>query len=275
MKEINQAWARDISERLNGKQEIKMRGVSQVAAERMIEEGLIWTYPPKVAIEYLKSMLDYDDLDLDEIMSYEKDINNVPTILHLTIPVDVDDRVREDIVGKADKIFKACGYSPATYSIREYNGATIHHYQYEADWVQPVSEFSKKCPTLFHMTASVWQKKIETIGLVPSRKNKDFSYSDRIYFIKPSSNLDVTFKLLAEVWFSKLENFKKILNKITIYPAIFTIGTRCLPQDMRFYEDPMMRRSYYTKENIKPEFLKFDINMSTKFLNFLMKNFKS
>jgi len=155
MKRINQAWARDISERLNGKQEIKMRGISQIAAEVMIEEGLIRTYSPKAAIRYLKSMLDYDDLDLDEIMSYTKDINNVPTILHLTIPVDVDDKVHEDIVSKADKIFKACGYSPATYSVRTYKGATIHHYQYEADWVQPVSKFSKKCSTLFHMTASV------------------------------------------------------------------------------------------------------------------------
>jgi len=109
---------------------------------------------------------------------------------------------------------------------------------------------------------------------MPSGKNKDFGYSDRIYFIEPSSDLNATFELLADVWYSKLDRFKKILNRTTIYPAIFMIETKNLPKDMRFYKDPMMGRSYYTKENIRPEFLKFDINASAKFLNYLLDDNK-
>jgi len=273
MKKVNQVWANDLAERLNSTVHyMKAYGIIRKAIEDQLDEGLITTYPPEIAIEHLKSVLDFRDVDLDEIISYTDDEQDKSCLIHLTIPIQTNKEVKEKIVEKANQVFIMSGYVLALETIMNYEGVIVYHYEYEPNWVKPERKHWNGVPILYHMTASIWKDKIERIGLVPTGKNKDFNYSGRIYFMRPYKDEDNTFELLKFVWKSKLQNLKDLPKSIIAKPVFFVLDTSKFPEDTTFYHDPMMGHSFYVKQNIRPELLRYDEELTERFISYLEKH---
>ena len=118
----------------------------------------------------------------------------------------------------------------------------------------------------YHLSPSINDKKIQSIGLIPRSRNYKFKYPDRVYLL---SNGDIEFlhrlcRKLYEPIFYKMMNqvFKKEIDKSLLDKkrikeySIYRIDFSKV-EDIKLYKDPNTRNfdSYFTMDNIRPEWI--------------------
>lgn len=111
------------------------------------------------------------------------------------------------------------------------------------------NEIKDKYKILYHATPTIYVNKILKNGLVPKSKNTLFFYPSRVYCMRGNDLSDEQVKILKNVQGQRGEKTHHDNNEYTI----LSISVSKIPQDVKFYADPMAPHAVFTHDNIPPQ----------------------
>ena len=206
--------------------------------ETSLNESLRMSYPADKVVRYIQKKYNLDD------DSVELHIDDGEYIL---VSKNLDEKMFDNV----EQILKLGGYYQADENIDDY-------YTYEKIYEDDIFDKLKQSGEIqyfYHLTPSINDKKIQTMGLIPRSRNYRFKYPDRIYLF---SNGNVKFlKLVCKELIKPIllfgTEFEK--NKVKQY-SIYRIDFNKV-EDIKLYKDPNVRGfdSYFTMDNIRPEWI--------------------
>ena len=211
--------------------------------EISLEEGLIMSHSADKIVRYLHNKYNLTD-------------NEVENYYDGTDYILVNKNLDTDLFDKINQVMVFGGYYKSDKDDND------KYFTYEKKFEKEVFgelKQSGEIKYLYHLSPSINDKKIQTIGLIPKSKNYRFNYPDRIYLL---SDKDVDNK----PWFVEqmcIELVKPILtfgkkseiDRIKTY-SVYRIDFNKL-DDIKLYIDYNASGfdSYYTMDNIRPEFI--------------------
>jgi len=214
---------------------------SCIKAYNDMSEGLIKTYPPDYTFTHLKNYLTGNlhiihDIELISINHTNK------------IVININQKLTEVQFKDIKKEINLCGYFIATLIINtnfnrvldftkiDFNDVTTYEYTIEAKYECniDITQFS----SIFHVSPTIYNDKIQSIGLKPNAKSKKSYHPPRVYFETDEGKI---FKLLNTL--------------STTEQTVFEINTNGL-KEYKFYQDPNYITGIYTFDNIRPEYIK-------------------
>lgn len=110
-------------------------------------------------------------------------------------------------------------------------------------------EIRDKYKILYHATPAIYVNKILKNGLVPKSKNTLFFYPSRVYCMRGNNLSDERIKLLKNVQTQRGIKTHHDNNEYTI----LSISVSKIPQNVKFYADPMAPHAIFTHDNIPPQ----------------------
>jgi hypothetical protein len=133
--------------------------------------------------------------------------------------------------------------------INELNNNTLTGLYFDAKYDQEIPQ-NHLPKLLYHITPSIYDKKISRIGLCPKHKNKMSAHRDRIYL---TDNIQSAEGLLTNPEF-KIDSRGNEIKNFTVYEIdVDKLKTKW---KVIFLKDPQyVKNGMYTHENISPEFL--------------------
>lgn len=111
------------------------------------------------------------------------------------------------------------------------------------------NEIRDKYKILYHATLTIYVNKILKNGLVPKSKNTLFFYPSRVYCMRGNDLSDEQVKLLKNVQVQRGAKTHHDNNEYTI----LSISVSKIPQNVKFYADPMAPHAIFTHDNIPPQ----------------------
>lgn len=229
---------------------------NNISKDRLVEEGLIKTYPSDEVIQYAKITL---KMDIDAFIQKDGKI----IVLKYFVFDDI----------KLKEIFNLGGYFIGF----EDDNCYQFEPKYGTDITNRIGRY------LYHITSVPAWEKIKVNGLVPKSSNSDFTYPDRICF-SVSDDMNKLKSLAYTIFNNKLSKtidrirkevfnhpqfdtsdmkneFNKkfelmVKNKVTDY-VILRVDKEILPDNIRFYydENSLSFDGVYTKSNIPPQYI--------------------
>lgn len=109
---------------------------------------------------------------------------------------------------------------------------------------------AKSFDKLFHLSLMVNMASIKVNGLVPCHKNNFFKYPDRVYVLYGNITENQIIYLGKQLYEKDKQNPQNNGNYV-----LYSIDTKKLPNNIRFYGDPNYRYGYFTEETIPPQAL--------------------
>ena len=217
--------------------------------ETSLNEGLIMTYPADKVVKYIQRKYNLDD------ESVELYIDDGEYIL-------VNKKLDKSLFDSVESVLKLGGYYQADENIDDY-------YTYEKIYEENIFDKLKQSGEIqyfYHLTPSINDKKIQTMGLIPRSRNYRFKYPDRIYLLSNSNpeflhNMCVTLyqpiylKMINLVFRKEIKREildKKRIKEYSVYRIDFS-----KVENIKLYRDPNVRGfdSYFTMDNIRPEWI--------------------
>ena len=206
--------------------------------EILLDESRYMTYPADTVVRCIQKKY---NLDNDSV---ELHIDDGEYIL-------VSKKLDKNMFDNVERILKLGGYYQADENIDDY-------YTYEKIYEEDIFDKLKQSGEieyLYHLTPSINDKKIQTMGLIPRSRNYRFKYPDRIYLL---SNGDSMFlKLICKELIKPILLFgtafeKNKVKKYSVYRIDFS-----KVENIKLYKDPNVRDfdSYFTMDNIRPEWI--------------------
>ena len=217
--------------------------------EILLDESRYMTYPADTVVRCIQKKYNLDD------DSVELHIDDGEYIL-------VSKKLDKNMFDNVESILKLGGYYQADENIDDY-------YTYEKIYEENIFDKLKQSGEieyLYHLTPSINDKKIQTMGLIPRSRNYRFKYPDRIYLL---SNGDSKFlhnmcatlyqpiflKMMNQVLKKEIDRSlldKKKVKEYSVYRIDFS-----KVEDIKLYRDPNARGfdSYFTMDNIRPEWI--------------------
>ena len=217
--------------------------------EILLDESRYMTYPADTVVRCIQKKYNLDD------DSVELHIDDGEYIL-------VSKKLDKNMFDNVESILKLGGYYQADENIDEY-------YTYEKIYEENIFDKLKQSGEieyLYHLTPSINDKKIQTMGLIPRSRNYRFKYPDRIYLL---SNGDSKFlhnmcatlyqpiflKMMNQVLKKEIDRSlldKKKIKEYSVYRIDFS-----KVENIKLYKDPNARGfdSYFTMDNIRPEWI--------------------
>ena len=217
--------------------------------EILLDESRYMTYPADTVVRCIQKKYNLDD------DSVELHIDDGEYIL-------VSKKLDKNMFDNVESILKLGGYYQADENIDDY-------YTYEKIYEEDIFDKLKQSGEieyLYHLTPSINDKKIQTMGLIPRSRNYRFKYPDRIYLL---SNGDSKFlhnmcatlyqpiflKMMNQVLKKEIDRSlldKKKIKEYSVYRIDFS-----KVEDIKLYRDPNARGfdSYFTMDNIRPEWI--------------------
>ena len=196
-----------------------------------LTEGLIKTYPVDTTIRYIKNLFGLPNNKIFLLGS-----KNAPKI---GVRVEKTPENEEML----DRAFGLCGYIKTL----EFKSSDVDFtYTYIPKYSGDLTDRVRQCDRLIHVSPIYNKEKILSNGLKPSDKGNQYTYDSRVYFFPDTIDLrEVNFQMCS--FDSTLKNKRN--NHIWV---IFMIDTAKIPEDVKFYYDPMYASGTYTKDNIPP-----------------------
>ena len=217
--------------------------------EILLDESRYMTYPADTVVRCIQKKYNLDD------DSVELHIDDGEYIL-------VSKKLDKNMFDNVESILKLGGYYQADENIDDY-------YTYEKIYEEDIFDKLKQSGEieyLYHLTPSINDKKIQTMGLIPRSRNYRFKYPDRIYLL---SNGDSKFlhnmcatlyqpiflKMMNQVLKKEIDRSlldKKKIKEYSVYRIDFS-----KVENIKLYKDPNARGfdSYFTMDNIRPEWI--------------------
>ena len=211
--------------------------------ETSLNEGLLMTYPADKVVRYIQKKYNLTDNEV------EKYYDGTDYIL-------VNKNLDTDLLDKINQTMVFGGYYKSDKDDND------KYFTYEKKFEKEVFDELKQSGEikyLYHLSPSINDKKIQSVGLIPKSKNYRFNYPDRIYLL---SDKDVDNKL----WFIEqmcIELVKPILifgnkseiDRVKKY-SVYRIDFNKL-NNIKLYIDYNAKGfdSYYTMDNIRPEWI--------------------
>ena len=202
--------------------------------EDVLNEGLIRTYPIEKTKEYLISLYDFDESQVEIIND-----NNVDK-LRFIIPNN------KNIINKVKKAMDLCGYFCSVEKEYPYIDNWVY-LNFEPKNQDDVNDYVRGMKEIYHVTEENNIEKIMKIGLVPKFKNPLFSYPERVYLFMEETHPNEIYGLTKQ-----FKDLKKDENK----HCLLVIDVEKIPDNVNFYLDPNYRYGIYTKDNIPPTAIK-------------------
>lgn len=215
-------------------------GVTQILNNRVVEEGLIRSYPADKVIKLLRQEFRGYIWSIKSI-----DVNSVGVIT-ARAGVDLDTDMVEKMKGRLD----SWGY---VWSLgnREFkqNDSILIEAKYPIDVTDEVNNSGLK---IYHVAPKIYDEKIQKIGLIPKDSSSDFNFSGRIYLFTNTSQLsDINLQqTMVEIL---QQNQKKCQHDEWSVYEIDGSG-------LKFHHDWFVRPdnlfSFFTLQNIHPDRIK-------------------
>ncbi|WP_146739363.1 hypothetical protein [Pseudoprevotella muciniphila] len=210
----------------------------------MIDEGLIKTYPIDKTINYIvrKYGLDNRQVRVSPINNGIVDVDIITIILRNTIDSNTLGDIKHD--------FQTCGY------FNNQKPTQIHNTNYLFFCFEP--KFSQDVTTmvrqnyryLYHSSPKIFQDKVMRCGLIPKSKNTLFLYPDRTFLMVGDNLNSQQINVLKNVQTERNSNCNTLNQKETKEHILITIDVSKIPQDVKFYCDPLSHRAIFTNDNI-------------------------
>lgn len=210
--------------------------VRMLNEQTKINEGLIHTYPSGKVTNSLIKM----GVDNVEIIDGDN-ITNERIVIHL--PLDKYDWFYNRIIQHMDK----CGWFEA---LKQNNTDEIL-IVFEAKFDKDVTDFvyEDRKGILYHVTPSMYLKKIFKYGLMPKTYIKLSTHPDRVYFTMGEHMA----KALIPILYNTIQNdlYKHLINEYSLLKIDLNrlSGFNSKP---KFYLDPNCASAVYTHESINP-----------------------
>ena len=206
--------------------------------ETSLNEGLLMTYPADKVVRYIQKKYNLDD------DSVELHIDDGEYIL-------VSKKLDKNMFDNVESILKLGGYYQADENIDDY-------YTYEKIYEEDIFDKLKQSGEieyLYHLTPSINDKKIQTMGLIPRSRNYRFKYPDRIYLLSNGDSMFLKLickELIKPILLFGTEFEKNKVKKYSVYRIDFS-----KVENIKLYKDPNVRDfdSYFTMDNIRPEWI--------------------
>ena len=206
--------------------------------ETSLNEGLLMTYPADKVVRYIQKKYNLDD---DSVELY---IDDGEYIL-------VSKKLDKNMFDNVESILKLGGYYQADENIDDY-------YTYEKIYEEDIFDKLKQSGEieyLYHLTPSINDKKIQTMGLIPRSRNYRFKYPDRIYLLSNGDSMFLKLickELIKPILLFGTEFEKNKVKKYSVYRIDFS-----KVENIKLYKDPNVRDfdSYFTMDNIRPEWI--------------------
>ena len=206
--------------------------------ETSLNEGLLMTYPADKVVRYIQKKYNLDD------DSVELHIDDGEYIL-------VSKKLDKNMFDNVESILKLGGYYQADENIDDY-------YTYEKIYEENIFDKLKQSGEiqyLYHLTPSINDKKIQTMGLIPRSRNYRFKYPDRIYLLSNGDSMFLKLickELIKPILLFGTEFEKNKVKKYSVYRIDFS-----KVENIKLYKDPNVRDfdSYFTMDNIRPEWI--------------------
>lgn len=204
--------------------------VSIMLSKGAVNEGLIRTYPIEKARQYLISLYDFDESQV-ELFG-----NNGVEKLRIILPR------RKEMIVKVKKALDLCGYFCSVEDDYPYiEGWT--YLNFEPKNQGDVNVYVRNMKRIYHVTHEKNMKKIMQIGLTPKFRKPLFSYPERIYLFVEDTSPDEIYSLTKQFSEVKGEEGKH---------CFIMIDVAKIPENVNFFLDPNYEFGIYTKENIPP-----------------------
>lgn len=212
-----------------------------------LNETLLHSFPVKKVEMYIKDYFKLKNHQTNITKRGDVEILNVYTFL-----TDID-------VDFLNKAMNYLGWFLSTPKIEyvekmqeKYNKGKIENLyltlQFEPKHQNNITDEIKETEkTLIHLTPVYYVGKIRNIGFSPRSKNKQFGYTDRVYFLKGSINRDELLNIGERLNY----NNENPINKGKY--AIITIDTTEIPNYVKLFYDPNFKDGVYTCNNVPPE----------------------
>ena len=158
----------------------------------------------------------------------------------------LDRNIPNNIMGDIRHFMQSCGYFECTTPQIQNNKIVL---VFEPHFTKNISDdIRRKYRFLYHATPTVYVQKILKMGLVPKSKNMLFLYHSRICCMRGNN--------LSKEQISVLKNVQTVRGRSPHYDnneyTILKINVAQLPQDIKFYADPMASNAIFTHDNIPP-----------------------
>lgn len=222
--------------------------------EASLNEGLLITYPIDKVVKYIQNKFNLTNDDVDIL------IDDGEYIL-------VSKKLDDDLFEKIEEVLRLGGYYQADREGYE----NPNFFTYEKKFEDETSNKSLYVIRyLYHVSPSINDKKIQSMGLIPKSKNYKFNYPDRIYFFsdkdvkeKPDFIEQMCRELYRPIYLHTMNQLlKKSIDRETVARkrineySVYRIDFEKL-EGIKLYRDPNTRNfdSYYTTDNIRPEWI--------------------
>lgn len=206
--------------------------------EILLDESRYMTYPADTVVRCIQKKYNLDD------DSVELHIDDGEYIL-------VSKKLDKNMFDNVERILKLGGYYQADENIDDY-------YTYEKIYEEDIFDKLKQSGEieyLYHLTPSINDKKIQTMGLIPRSRNYRFKYPDRIYLLSNGDSMFLKLickELIKPILLFGTEFEKNKVKKYSVYRIDFS-----KVENIKLYKDPNVRDfdSYFTMDNIRPEWI--------------------
>lgn len=206
-----------------------------------LKEGLIQTYDINKVKDIVcrKFNLNPDQFSVDSVTENGTTINLVSIVL--------DSKVSKNEIGDIINLMRTCGY----FEYQEHrNYGAFKIYVFEPRYSEDVTDkVRQKYHYLFHATPTIYVQKILKNGLVPRHRNTLFLYPSRVYCMAGNNLSREQIYTIKNI---KAERGQKRLHDSNHY-TILKIDISEIPDNVKFFADPMEKDSIYTHNNIPPQ----------------------
>lgn len=204
---------------------------------KLLEEGLIKTYPIEKTVSYIKSYFNLRDVQI-KVLECDSGIEQI-----MVMVPPIADNIK--IMEKAMNYFGY--YLAAPKDVNNISGGLVW-LQFEPKIQNDISQQLRKEETfIYHITPAYNRGKILKIGFSPRSKNSLFNFPHRVYFIRGSVS-DRQIKTIGE----QLCNANNSEGNDGSY-VLFVIDLNKIPENIPFYFDSNYEYGVYTNSNIKPD----------------------
>lgn len=229
-----------------------------------LNEAYYKTYPIENVIKYVCGVFGNNILGHSVL---EKDNSY---LLTFRVPKNVNSEI-------LDKAMSLCGYyvewdGRDSKNLNSFVNKPYVDIQYAPRYSDKQDNIFKEQDCLFHICPYNFKEKIMKIGLVPSSKNNEYKYPNRIYLFKSidENGHSLSFYDLVEnahILYSAMDNIKNVkdrrFNDNRHTWSIFRVNTSMLSKDVVFYNDTTWGddSAIWTYSNIPPSAIKHITDM--------------
>ena len=205
-----------------------------------VDEGLIQTYDANKVKDIVCRKFNL----LPEQFYIEPVTENGRTVE--LIAIVLDNKLTKNEVGDVINLMRTCGYFQYQQN-RIYGKQTV--YFFEPHFSKDITdEIKQNYQYLFHATPTIYVQKILNNGLVPRHRNTLYFYPSRVYCMLGNNLSAEQIHTLKNI---RAERGAKRLHDNNQY-TILRINVGEIPENVRFFVDPLGDTSILTHDNIPP-----------------------